>query len=156
MTELLILMLRAIINDYDGSQYSDDRLTHLLYVASRIVLAEIRDLKAYSIDGDEAFFEIDPTPTDLLNSLIVTKAACLLTLSELKLAAQISGLSARCGPATISANESRSAWDTLIKYGPCKAYDDLKQKIEFYDPFATGSYYTAILTPFINSRFKTW
>jgi len=162
-SDLMVMMLRAIIGDLDSSDYdyTNQKLKILLATASRITLSETYTGEtSYSVNIPDirvGEFTICPSPSDIICSMIVTKAACLILNAELRAAANLDGLKAVCGPASISKAEGGRSWQILMEEGPCAAYKDLKYKLET-SGLTDGSYFKAILTPFINDRFRdsTW
>jgi hypothetical protein len=158
-SDLMAMMLRAIIGDLDSSdyEYTTQKLKILLATASRIVISETyTGQTSYSVellDIRVGEFTINPEPSDIICSMIVTKAACLILNAELRAAANLDGLKAACGPASISKTEGGRSWQILMEEGPCAAYKDLKYKTET-SGLTSGSYFKAILTPFINDRFR--
>lgn len=155
----MLSMLRAITGDWDSTDYdySDKKLKTLLATAAKITLAEsYTGSTSYTVSTTDVAagdFTIDPDPTDLICSMIVTKAACLLLNAELRYMANIEGIRAVCDKAQISKTEGGKAWEILMEQGPCAAYKDLKFTLET-SPLRNGSFYKAILTPFINDRFR--
>ena len=82
MNEILII-LRALIQDIDGSIYTDDSLNRLIITSAIVVQQDAYFEQAYTIDISS--LSITPDPTD--NSFILFcayKAAILLIQSEIR------------------------------------------------------------------------
>jgi hypothetical protein len=146
---LYIIVLRILIDDNsDEPTYTDSRLEDVLVVAASQVAEEAR-ISTYTIDITPP--EITPTPIadDTFRNLVTLKAACIIDRGNLRHAAMVSGLEARCGPAIMRTNKRVDGFKILIEQGYCKAYDEaLRQYI-----FGNVSFARGILSPFINSDF---
>ena len=81
MNETLII-LRALINDLDGTTYSDEVLLRLISVAAIVVNNEVYFQTVYSINLSTN--TIDPEPDQNFALFIAYKAAILLFQSEIK------------------------------------------------------------------------
>lgn len=155
----MVAMLRAIIGDWDAGdyEYTDSKLKQLLATAAKISLAEsYTGSTSYTVTTSNVAageFSISPDPSDLICSLVVTKAACLLVNAELRSMANLEGLKMVCDKASMSKVEGGKSWEILMSEGPCAAYKNLKYTLETA-PMKSGEFYKAILTPFINDRFR--
>lgn len=146
---LYITVLRILIDDNsDEPKYKDSRLEDVLVVSAMQVSEEAR-ISTYTIDITPP--TITPTPIDdtaYLN-LVTLKAACIIDRGNMRHAALVNGLSAKCGSAVMTVSNRVSGFATLIDKGYCAAYDEaLRQYI-----FGNVSFAQGILSPFINSDF---
>lgn len=154
-SDMMILMLRVIIDDIDAESYSDSKLLKILGASTKIVLSEVRLGTDYTatIDLSTPSLDICPAITDAVCSLIVLKSACLLDQMSLKNNSILEGIRAQCGPMVMQKTSGGQMLSLLIAEGSCRAYRDLKEKIEFYDPLATGEYVRAVIGPFISNTY---
>lgn len=146
---LYITVLRILIDDNsEDPKFKDSRLEDVLVVAASQVSEEAR-ISTYTIDITPP--EITPTPIadDAFRNLVTLKAACIIDRGNLRHAALVNGLEAKCGPAMMKVNNRVSGFATLIDKGYCAAYDEaIRQYI-----FGNVSFAKGILSPFINSDF---
>lgn len=157
----LVTMLRVLINDLgETPSYSDSRLQQLLVVAARYVLQDMDFDTSYTININVPNISPDPVGTttrdDAFANFTVLKAACLSDQSLFRTKALLEGITARCGPATLSIAGHLPGFKELITQGPCAAYLVLKQ--QYYLGDARGV--RAIMSPFTGNNFNpedlTW
>lgn len=152
-------MLRAVIGDSedDHQEFTDQRLLELIVVAAKLVRSGTCFLDEFEVSVDcpdgELQLSIMPEPSDLFCSLIVMKAACMLYNAELRGCAGIEGITAICGRARISNSTGSGCWQLLIENGPCAAFDELKKQLEFVGPLSKGTYFRAIISPYIKEKY---
>jgi hypothetical protein len=151
-----IPMLRILINDMDTTDltYSDDRLEQLLVVASRYVLHDLPLDTTYTVSVYAR--SIDPDPTDEVTSdntmfinMMVLKAACLTDWSTFRAKALLAGVTARCGPGSISVLQNTPGFKELLTLGPCAAYQAMIKDVLFDG----GRICHAIMSPFTSNNF---
>lgn len=78
----ILTILRALLNDIDGTQYSDEALLPLIGVAAIIVTKEVDFDTDYTITI--ATISISPTPDNDFSLFVAYKSAILLLTSELR------------------------------------------------------------------------
>lgn len=156
-TDFLVMMLRVVLDDLDDSNYTytDEKLIKVLSVATKIVFAEIHfeDEYEFTINFSTPSLEICPDITDLISSLIVMKAACLIDAASMRSQTLIEGIRANCGPIQIQKSSGGKAFELLMSKGPCAAYNALKRQVEFTDRISGADYFKAILGPFISNTY---
>lgn len=153
----MINMLRVVINDndYQGSySYTDARLTELLVVAGMYVCQDIKFANNYTIDVVCSTISPDPyTQNDkVFMNMTVMKAACILDQGTFRTKAFMSGLEAKCGPATMKTLQHLQGFKDLLNMGPCKIYDDLKHEQQFGGE-NLNSIVHFVLSPFTHDDF---
>jgi hypothetical protein len=102
-----LLMLRTMLNDAGcgESKYSNDRLEDLLITAAYLLPIDVNFNTTYTVDVEA--YSISPDPigqtdgTDFI-SFMVLKAACIADEGNFRTSALLQGVSARCGPASIT------------------------------------------------------
>jgi hypothetical protein len=150
----LPLLIRSFINDLDETpQYSDDRIMQLALVAAQHTIIDIEFNTKYTIDVVNQTINPDPTVSENKDinfiGLVALKSACLLDQSSLRTRAQLEGISTSLGPAKLDISSGLSGYKTIIEYGPCKMYDQLKTQYVLGD----ASRVRAILSPFVGNNF---
>lgn len=130
----LPLMLRYLINDIDGSTYSDARLKTLIVIGASYVVQEVSFSTTYTVNIDLETISPDPTsPEDKdFNTLVVLKSACLLDKANYRTALRLGGASVKVGPSSVTQNNT-AAFKDLIGLGPCALYDKAKFEFEVGD-----------------------
>lgn len=154
--DLLIAMLRVILDDLDSSVYTDEKLIKVLAVATKLVFGEVEFLQTYTITIDLSVpeFDVCPEASDLIYSLITLKAACIIDAASLRNQSTLEGIKATCGPINIQKSSGADAFKLLMEEGPCASYKLLKEKANFDDKISSASYFKAIMGPFISNTFK--
>lgn len=150
----MVVMLRVLINDLsDTPTYSDKRLQQLLVVAARYVLQDMDFDVSYTVNISVPDISPDPTSSDdrdeAFTNFVVLKAACLSDQSLFRTKALMEGVTAKCGPATLSVVGHLPGFKQLLTVGPCAAYDEFKR--QYYLGEARGV--RAVMSPFIGNNF---
>lgn len=155
-TDFLTVMLRVIIDDLETPPvYNSEKLLKILGVSTKLVLSEVRldiDYTA-TIDLNLPSLDVCPEVSDALCSLIVLKAACLMDGAMLRSEASMDGVRASCGPVVMQKSAGGRILELLMSEGPCQAFKELKEKIEFTDRLASGEYFKAVIGPFISNTY---
>lgn len=88
-------------------------------------------------------------------NLVLLKALCMLDTGIARTKFTTEGVKAVCGPAslTVTGGSSGTAYAILFNYGPCAAYEKLKEDLCFRSPMQTAEYCKQILGPFISAEF---
>ncbi len=85
----MVIVLRALINDLDGSDYTSEKLEQILVVSAHLIRNEIDFINLYTVDVEA--ISITPDPLDSQDygfiNLTCLKAACLILAAEVKIAA---------------------------------------------------------------------
>jgi hypothetical protein len=136
-------IVRALINDLDGTTYADSRIEEVAIVAAYKVYSEISFNNTYTITLSTETISPDPTSNsdnDFI-SLVALKAACIFLRSEAKTQAS-SAISMTDGPSSISL---KGVYEALKSEADdvCKKYDEAKNQYAF-----NGSVGLAILGPY--------
>lgn len=150
-SDVMIVMLRALIGDYDKEEFSDVRLKQVLVIAAQFVIYDNDLDNEYTINVVTPSITPDPislNDDDFVN-LTVLKSACIIDMSNMRLAAAISGVEARCGPVALNTMRNMDGFRTLIERGYCAAYSEAQLAFQLDDT----SYIKAILSPFSSSVF---
>ena len=82
---------------------------------------------------------------------MVLKAACLTDESNFRTAALLQGVSARCGPATITTSNYGGYLKELLTAGPCKSYQTLSDQYNF--SYEGKRIIKAVMSPFTANDF---
>jgi hypothetical protein len=145
----LVLMVRATINDFDGTNFSDLRIKQMLLVAARYVIQDVPTFSdTYTIDVTG--LSISPTPTDDLFVVLMTlKAACIADQALYRTKASMEGVSSRCGPASLTISGNLKGFKDLLAIGPCATYAELSNAAAFSDI----NNIRAIMSPFVSNKF---
>ena len=156
--DCMITMFRAIVNDLDGSTYTDLRINQLLNAAAFMVNGEIGSCSYVSAPSVSACIQ-DLVP-DLPNypafaNLVLLKALCMLDTGIARTKFTTEGIRAVCGPASlqVTGGSSGTAYAILFNFGPCAAYEKLKEDLCFRAPMQTAEYCKQILGPFVSAEF---
>jgi len=151
--DVIIPMVRILINDYDNTsyEYSDDRLLDTIVVAAQMVNQEIDFTTTYTINIPLVTISPDPitAPDDAFINFTTLKAACFIDLSTFRTKAALAGLKAKCGPAVLETVEHLRGFKELLTQGPCAAYKTLKNEWIF----GNAQVVEAILSPFVSNNF---
>ncbi|MDZ4785613.1 MAG: hypothetical protein SGJ02_06000 [bacterium] len=95
--ESSLVILRHLIDDTASVDYTDDRLTELLYISAMYVNLEIGTTYSINVCSQS----IDPSPDDNFNMMVALKAACMLIRGTQKSYAQ-SDFTITDGPSSVS------------------------------------------------------
>jgi len=151
-----LIMLRTLLNDASCSteKYTDDRLMDLLLTSAYIIRIDINFNTTYTVNvGSQT---ISPNPEvqadgDEFISFMVLKAACLTDESNFRTAALLQGVSARCGPATITTSNYGGYLKELLTAGPCKSYETLSDQYNF--SYEGKRIIKSVMSPFVANDF---
>jgi len=155
-----LLMLRTMLNDagVNETRYNTQRLEELLITSAYFLPIEINfnttyvvDVGAYTITPDPAPSESPPGDGEEFISFMVLKAACLADEGNFRNAALLQGVSARVGPAQINTSAYGNHLATLLTQGPCKSFQDLKDKYNF--SYEGKKIIRAVMSPFAANKF---
>ena len=121
----LVLFVRTLIGDLDGSKYADSRLEQIIAVAAYKVYDQADFTYTYTVDI--AAKDISPDPVDNKDTdftvLTAYQAACIIVGSEVKTEAANS-LNLRDGPSMIDLRGVSATLNTLY-HDLCNKYEDL-------------------------------
>lgn len=151
-----LIMLRTMLNDANccSEDHTDSRLMELLITAAYINPIEINFKNDYTVSIENQSITPDPSTQEdgrEFISFMVLKAACMTDLSNFRTAALLQGVSARCGPATITTSNYGAYLKELLKEGPCKSYDTLVERYNLsYD---NAKIIRAVMSPFASNDF---
>lgn len=149
--DVTIGIVRVLINDLDDSSYdySDERLEQTLVVAAQLVNQEIDFSTTYTIDIPTVTISPDPSSDAAFINFISLKSACIIDQSTFRTKMTLAGLKAKCGPAVLETVEHLRGFKDLINFGPCKAYQTLKEEWIF----GNAQVVEAVLSPFVSNNF---
>lgn len=151
--DITIPMLRVLIGDMgETPTYSDDRLIQILLVSAMFVKNEISFSTTYTIDIINETISPDPSTDEVFLTLFVMYAACAADISTYRSKALLDGISARCGPVSMTVNGHSRSFKDLLSMGPCATYAAMKTAYLF-DGGQAGAFCHAILSPFIGNNF---
>ena len=151
-----LLMLRTMLNDAGcgESKYSNDRLEDLLITSAYLLPIDVNFNTTYTVDVEAYTISPDPISqsdgTDFI-SFMVLKAACIADEGNFRTAALLQGVSARCGPATITTSSYGSYLKELLTAGPCKSYSSLTNEYNF--SYEGKQIIKAVMSPFAANDF---
>lgn len=144
-------ILRILINDLsDDPTYTDNTLEQTLLVAARYVVQDVTLSTSYNVDFLGSLISPDPSDDDIFLNFIMLKAACLTNTWQFNTKALTEGLSAKCGPSTITVKANSDIVLALLREGPCKAYEELVTQ----NNFGNTQIIRGILSPFISNQFQ--
>jgi hypothetical protein len=78
------LIVRQLINDLDGIQYSDDRIDTAIVVSAQLVSLEMDFQNQYIMDIENKTISPDPISDNPFINLITVKSACIIIGGEIK------------------------------------------------------------------------
>lgn len=150
-----LTMLRVMLNDAGVTQtYTDERLTDLLITAAYIIRIDVNFNTSYSVNINSKTVTPEPSEQsdgDEFTSFSVLKAACLMDESAFRTAALLQGVSARCGPASITTSNYGALLKELLSSGPCLMYDTLTNSYNF--SYEGKKIIKAVMSPFAANDF---
>lgn len=120
---VMVKIVRYMINDIDGTTYTDNRLEETILVSASLLYPTMDFNNVYDIDIDNSTMTPDPTEIgdDWFVNLVCIKTACIILGSEAKtLAAQSYRITD--GPATIDVGGAYKATLDLYK-DTCAKFD---------------------------------
>jgi len=145
----MVRIVRFLINDLDGSTYTDSRLEETILVAAQLQYISIDFDNTYVIDIDTLSLSPDPTSgtkDDWFINIVCMRAACIILNSEAKtLAAQ--SYKIKDGPSSIEVGETYK--NTIALYED--ACDRLSLMIMQYKAGNSVAGH-AVLTPYTQER----
>jgi hypothetical protein len=151
-----LLMLRTMLNDAGcgESKYSNDRLEDLLITSAYIIPIDVNFSTTYTVDVEA--YSISPDPISQTDgkefiSFMVLKAACIADEGNFRTAALLQGVSARCGPASITTSNYGAYLKELLVGGPCKSYGSLVEQYNF--SYEGRQIIRAVMSPFAANDF---
>lgn len=149
----MLTPLRVLINDLDSTayEYTDATLYKVLATAAMYVKREVNleGYTEYTIEFSTPSISPDPSDDEIFTSFTIMKAACLLNQWVVMDKARTSGLTAKLGPVSMTANGGGSSIVTaLLTDGYCAAYEEMKKQHNFGNVSGVKS----ILTPFSHSE----
>jgi hypothetical protein len=154
----IIMMFRAFVNDLDTPPtYTDARITQLVNAAAFFVNSEVGNCNAISKPSinfctEDACAELTSYPA--FANLVVLKALCMLDQGLARSRFSSEGVKAVCGPASLQVmGGTSSSLSLLIKFGPCQAYQELKDNLCFKQPLESSAACAQILGPFTSDGF---
>jgi hypothetical protein len=125
----LRLPLRVYINDINEETYTDDTLDKVMVTAASYVIQEVRLQIPYVVDFTTYTLSPDPSTDSIFINFIVLKSACLINGWNFNSRAIADGIFAICGPVHVRSDSPGSnIIMALLKEGPCKLYNDLKNE----------------------------
>lgn len=144
-------ILRILINDFTGTpQYSDEDLEQLLLVSARYVIQEVNLSTNYVVDYASGSITPNPSDDHIFLNFMILKSACMTNTWQFNTKAIQDGISAKCGPATLSVSSNALLILGLINNGPCKTYEDLVTQYNFRK-LSDGV--VGIFSPFASNKF---
>jgi hypothetical protein len=146
-----IAILRVIINDSNSAAYtySDCRLTDILMVGAMYTKQDIQFSTTYTIDIINKTISPDPSADEIFTNFVVMRSACVCDFSTFRTQALMEGVTARCGPATLSVLNRNKAFKDLLEVGPCASYQTMRQDYIY----GGGLLCKAVMSPFIGNNF---
>ena len=150
----LLTILRAHINDLsDDPEYSDTRLMQIFHAAVFSVSLEVSEcslieVPPFTMCNGQCTIDVDPFNYHAFLNLAILKSACLIDQGSARDSAKRSGISAACGPAKLSVSTGTSAYNTLFKYGPCAAYQELKHDLCYKRPLEAATHCAQVMGAF--------
>lgn len=151
-----LIMLRTLLNDAGCNtvKYTDNRLLELLLTSAYIMRVDINFSTTYSVDIEAQTISPDPaaqTDGEEFISFMVLKAACLTDESNFRTAALLQGVSARCGPASITTSNYGVYLKDLLTVGPCASFERLTNAYNF--SYEGRQIIRAVMSPFVSNDF---
>ena len=150
ITQCLISMLRVMIGDLsDPPMFTDERLAQVIKASAYFTATELSccssvNKPTLSLCGD---FVEDPLIYPEFVNLMILKAACIVDQGHARQQAIMSGVSAKCGPASLQISSSNN-FQVLLKEGPCAAYSALKEDLCWRCPLQSASYCAMVVGSF--------
>lgn len=147
--DVMLGLLRPMVNDMASTTYQDDTLEQVLVVAAFQVLREPLDF-AYSYVADIENIEITPDPTDADSqddafvNLVAIKAACIVDTGSAAGAAT-QAIMVKDGASMIDLRGALAGKLALLKQGWCATYKETKFEYQSQSLETAGA---AVMTPF--------
>ena len=151
-----LIMLRTLLNDASCSteKYTDERLLDQLLTSGYIIRIDINFNTTITVNVGKQTISPNPetqTDGDEFISFMVLKAACLTDESNFRTAALLQGVSARCGPATLTTSNYGGYLKELLTAGPCKSYETLSDQYNF--SYEGKRIIKSVMSPFVANDF---
>jgi hypothetical protein len=148
--DIAVPMLRVLINDMEATPtYSDDRLIQVLLVSALYTKTDMDFDTNYTVNIVTETITPDPSTDEIFLGFFVMAAACQTDFSTYRSKALLDGISARCGPVSMTVSGHSRSFKDLLAMGPCAIYDSMKKDYVF----GNGALCHAILSPFIGNNF---
>lgn len=135
----MLVILRSIIQDLDGSIYSDESLSRLLITSALIIQREVSFDTSYTVDIMNISITPDPTDNSFI-LLVAYKASLLLLQSEIRSSASNS-IKIVDGPSTIDLTNKSKDLKSLLN-SVLEEYNLMKR-----DYSLSGSLGYCVITP---------
>lgn len=154
--DCLISMVRVYLGDFDGLEFTNERLLQVLGAAQFCVSTDLACCDYVKIPPVSTcgFTCFEPTEFPSYAQLLVLKAVCIINMGVVRGRAVADGIRASCGPASLSISSSSSFFDALAKGGACKAYDELKIQLCFKCPLQSGVMCAQIVGAFTSKNMR--
>lgn len=150
----LVTMVRNLIGDLSATPtYSDAQIQESITVAAYMVYAEYPFSVQYTFDLDTPDITPDPTVSDPIDyaavALFPLKAACMLNLNSMQTSVGNS-IRVKDGTSEIDTSDGFKGWESILKNGPCQAYDKLLKQLQYNGVRGVGgtvASFRAVVTP---------
>jgi hypothetical protein len=140
----LVPMVRALINDMDSTQFTDERVETSIVVAGVIVGNEYSFPTDYSFDIVDIDISPDPSADKVFVALVGLKAACILNTNQYQQGVQ-QGIRVRDGSSEVDTTSGFAGYKDILKLGPCGTYEKLVDQLRAQRSMMGGK---AVLSPF--------
>lgn len=127
----MVRIVRYMIDDLDGSSYSDSRLEETVLVAAQLMKHEMEFNNTYTVDVDTLSLSPDPTSgvkDDAFINLTCMKTACMILKAEVK-AESLKAVVVRDGPSSIDLSGRYAATKDRAER-MCEAYEQAKMQYQ--------------------------
>lgn len=144
----MVILLRFLIDDVTNPlKYSDDRLSQLLLVGAKLVVADIAFSQSYTVSISDLILSPDPTESatrdDSFVNLVALKSACILDNTIARTAAGKAVL-VKEGPTMFDKRTIAKSLLDILSKGYCALYEEAKYQYQA----GSGVAGSAIMTPF--------
>ena len=147
----IVRIVRFLINDIDGSSYTDARLEETVVVAAQLIYTAVDFEYTYTIDVDTININPDPTTKSDENfiNLVALKTACIILSSETRTRG-LQSYKIVDGPSTI---ETMSAYHAMKALSDQMREDVQRAILQFQMGNSRAG--AAILTPYTQTQIDT-
>lgn len=145
----MVLMLRSVIGDLDGSKYTDERLKQILVIGAYNVQNEASFANTYTISVGQVSLAPDPITTGDSDFAVLSvyKSACILIGSEVK-TESANAISIKDGPSAIDLRGVSGSLSALYS-SICSKYEEMMTKYQYESGNGDGTPVgTAVLGPY--------
>ena len=144
----MVLMLRSIIGDLDGSSYTDERLKQVLVIGAYNVQNEATFMNTYTVSVGQVSLSPDPISTGASDFAVLTvyKSACILIGSEVK-TESCNAISMKDGPSAVDLRGIAASLSGL-QQTLCSKYEELITKYQYEKGDGGSPIGTAVLGPY--------